>query len=187
MRLIKKYPNRKFYDTEEKRYVSLDGLASLVRAGEDVQVVENESGEDITTLVLSQILREQGKKGQALPQTLLTALIRRGTASLEHLSNYFRSSVEALLALDQELQENIDTLAERGDISLAEAQELREELLDRVADRQRGTEKTILREIEASLMRLDIPSRSDLEGLGSQLEEIQAKVDALLSDLQSEA
>jgi polyhydroxyalkanoate synthesis repressor PhaR len=187
VRLVKKYPNRKFYDTEEKRYVSLDGIASLVRAGEDIQVVENDSGEDITTLVLSQILRQQGKKGQALPQSLLTALIRRGTASLEHLSNYFRSSVEALLALDQELQDSINDLAERGEISLAEAQELREELLDSVRRSQRAAEETILQEIEASLVRLDVPSQSDLEGLDSQLEEIEAKVDFLLSDLQSGA
>lgn len=187
VRLIKKYPNRKFYDTEEKRYVSLDGMASLVRAGEDVQVVENESGEDITTPVLSQILREQGKKGQALPQSLLTALIRRGTGGLEQLSSYFRSSVEALHALDQELQDNINGLAERGEISLAEAQELREHLLDRVGDRQRATEETILQEIQASLVRLDVLSKSDLEGLDSQLEEIEAKVDSLLFDLQSGA
>lgn len=187
MRLIKKYPNRKFYDTEEKRYVSLDDIASLVRAGEDIQVVENESGEDITTLVLSQILREQGKKGQVLPQSLLTALIRRGTASLEQLSNYFRSSVEALLALDQELQDSINDLAERGEISLAEAQELREELLDSVGHSQRAAEETILQEIEASLLRLDVPSQSDLEGLDTQLEEIEAKVDSLLSDLRSGA
>ncbi|NIN65794.1 MAG: hypothetical protein GTO63_14090 [Anaerolineae bacterium] len=183
MRQIKKYPNRKFYDMEDKRYVSLDGIASLVRAGEDVQVVENESGEDITSLVLSQILREQGKKGDALPLSLLTALIRRGSGRLDRLRSYFRSSVEALYALEQELQDNIDTLAERGEISLAEAQELREELLERVRDRQRATEETILQEIEASLVRLDVPSKSDLEGLESQLERIEAKVDSLLSDL----
>ena len=187
MRLIKKYPNRKFYDMEDKRYVSLDGIASLVRDGEDVQVVENESGEDITSLVLSQILREQGKKGEAPPLSLLTALIRRGSGRLDQLRSYFRSSVEALYTLEQELQENIDALAERGEISLGEAQELREELLVRARDRQAATEETILHEIEASLTRLDVPAQADLQRLHSQLEHAEAKVDALLSDLQSDA
>lgn len=187
MRLIKKYPNRKFYDMEDKRYVSLDGIASFVRAGEDVHVVENESGEDITGPVLSQILREQGKKGDAPPLSLLTALVRRGSGRLDQLRSYFRSSVEALHTLEQELQENIDALVERGEISLSEAQELREELLVRARDRQRATEERILQEVEASLVRLDVPSKSELERLDSQLEEIDAKVDSLLSDLQSSA
>jgi polyhydroxyalkanoate synthesis repressor PhaR len=185
VRLIKKYPNRKFYDMEDKRYVSLEGIASLVRAGEDVQVVENESGEDITTLVLSQILREQGKKGYALPQTLLTALIRRGTGGLEQLRSYLQASMKSMHTLEDELQDNIDALAERGEISLTEAQELREELLARARDRQASTEARILREIQASLIRLDVPTSSDVQSLHSQLEKIDQKLNSLLSDLQS--
>jgi polyhydroxyalkanoate synthesis regulator protein len=44
LRLIKKYPNRKFYDTEDKRYISLSGIAALIARGEDVQVVDNQTG-----------------------------------------------------------------------------------------------------------------------------------------------
>lgn len=187
MRLIRKYPNRKLYDTDDKRYVSLDGIALLVRTGEEVQVVETESGEDITTLVLSQILREQRRRGYALPRTLLIALIRRGTGGLEQLTSYLQASMKALHALEDELQENIDALAERGEISLAEAQELREELLARARDRQAATEAKILQEIEASLARLDVLSWSDLQSLHSRLEKIDRKLSSLLSDLESDA
>ena len=62
-RLIKRYGSRKLYDTTESRYVSLDEVAAFVREGEEVHVVENKTGEDVTTAVLTQIISEEGRKG----------------------------------------------------------------------------------------------------------------------------
>ncbi len=181
MRQIKKYANRKFYDTEKKRYVSLSSIASLVRAGEDVHVLDNQSGDDITGLVLSQILREQERKGSLLPRTLLTALVRRGAGGLEHLRGSLDSSLEALKTLEDDLDQRIDTLADRGEISLAEAQELREEMVARARERQADREERILQEIEDSLERLGVPARQDVEALNQRLAEIEGKLDSLLS------
>lgn len=181
MRLIKKYPNRKFYDTQDKRYVGLSGIASLVRSGQDIQVVDNQTGDDLTAVVLSEILRQQARRDGFLPLGLLTALVRRGSASLEHLRDSFRGSLEAVRLLEDELHERIDSLAERGEIGLGEAQEFREELLARARDRESAVQERILREIEGSLDRLDLPSQQDLERLSRQLAEIEAKVDSLLS------
>lgn len=181
MRQIKKYANRKFYDAEEKRYVSLSGIASLVRDGADIQVVDNETGEDITGLVLSQILRDLERQGSFLPQTLLTALVRRGSGGLKHVRGSLQASLKALEALEDEIQARVDRMAERGEITLTEAQELREVLLARTRRRQSSVEDSILEEIADSLVRLGVPTRSDVEGLHGQLDEIAAKVDALLS------
>ncbi len=178
---IKKYANRKLYDADEKRYISLPGIASLVREGENIHVVDNETGDDITGLVLSQILREQERQGRVLPQTLLTALVRRGTGGLKQLRGSFQASLKALEALEDEIQERVDSMAERGEITLTEAQELREELLDRARERQSSVEDSILEEIEDSLVRLGVPTRSYVEGLHSQLDDIGAKVDSLVA------
>ena len=59
MPVIKRYPNRKLYDTTAKQYVSLEGIADLVRQGAEVQVVDHATGEDLTTLTLTQIIVEQ--------------------------------------------------------------------------------------------------------------------------------
>lgn len=181
MRQIKKYANRKFYDTEKKRYVSLSGIASLVRAGEDVQVLDNQSGDDMTGLILSQILREQERKGGLLPHVLLTALVRRGTGGLEHLRGSLRSSLVALRTLEDDLDQRIDTLTDRGEISLAEAQDLREEMAARARERQAAAEDRILQEVEDSLVRLGVPGKQDVEPLNRRLAEIEAKLDSLLS------
>jgi len=182
LHLIKKYPNRKFYDMEGKRYVALEDISSLVRAGEEIQVVDSKSGQDITTLVLSQILREQERKGSFLPQALLTALVRRGSGGLKQVRKSFEASLKALQVLEDDVQEKLDALVERGEISLAEAQELREELFARARHSQTAMQESILKELEASLIRLGAPSKSDLEGLNRQLDEFETKVDSLLSD-----
>jgi polyhydroxyalkanoate synthesis repressor PhaR len=181
VRRIKKYANRKFYDTENQRYVSLSDIASLVRAGEDVQVLDNQSGDDITGLILSQILREQERQSGLLPHGLLTALIRRGAGGLEHLRASLHTTLEALSTLEDDLDQRIDTLADRGEISLTEAQELREELVTRARERQADREERILQEIEHSLVRLGVPARQDVEALTVRLAEIEAKVDSLLT------
>ena len=63
--LIKKYANRKLYDTHTSRYVTLEGIAQLVRDGHDVKVVDRDDGRDLTQVTLSQIVLEEEKRGPA--------------------------------------------------------------------------------------------------------------------------
>ena len=80
MPLIKRYPNRKLYDTDAKRYVTLDDVTRLIQAGQEVHVVDYESGEDLTNLTLTQIILEQEKRSSSglIPRFLLTSMIRAG-------------------------------------------------------------------------------------------------------------
>ena len=61
-RLIKRYGNRKMYDTQASRYVTLDGVAELVRGGDDLRIIDNDSGEDLTAVTFAQIIFEEEKK-----------------------------------------------------------------------------------------------------------------------------
>lgn len=74
-RLIKKYANRRLYDTGTSAYVTLDHLADLVRAGTDFRVVDAKTGEDLTHSVLSQIIMEEGRGAAMLPVNVLKQLI----------------------------------------------------------------------------------------------------------------
>lgn len=62
--LIKKYANRKLYDTEASRYITLEGISRLVREGHDIQVIDRDSGRDLTPLILSQIVMGEEKRGE---------------------------------------------------------------------------------------------------------------------------
>src|SRR5438093_304328 len=67
--LIKKYANRKLYDTRTSRYITLEGIAQLISEGADVEVVDRESGRDLTPVVLSQtVLSEERRGGQQGPR-----------------------------------------------------------------------------------------------------------------------
>ena len=76
MRIIKKYSNRRLYDTQKSAYLNLDELAGLIRGGEEVQVVDAKSGEDLTRGVLLQVILEAQGARELLPVGLLHRLIR---------------------------------------------------------------------------------------------------------------
>ena len=63
--LIKKYANRKLYDTNTSRYITLNGISELVREGYDIEVVDRDTGADLTPLILSQIVLGEEKRGRA--------------------------------------------------------------------------------------------------------------------------
>lgn len=83
IRLIKRYGSRKLYDTEESRYASLEEIAGWIREGQQVQVMDNATGEDVTVQTLGQIIAEEGKRGRSVPPSeLLHELIAAGGEAL---------------------------------------------------------------------------------------------------------
>ena len=97
-RLIKRYGSRKLYDTEESRYVSLDDVAGWVRDGQEIQVQDNASQEDVTVATLTQVISEEGRKGAAfLPSDLLHNLIRIGGQAVTTRVRKFQSGVDRLM------------------------------------------------------------------------------------------
>jgi len=134
--LIKKYANRKLYDTQTSRYITLEGISRLVREGRDIQVVDRDTGRDLTPLILSQIVVGEEKRneeddgdgnlhdrGQALfdyvrrtlsgPAAMVTSRVERGRSELEELVD---AAVErALTRLSIPTRRDIDALNARLD------------------------------------------------------------------------
>jgi polyhydroxyalkanoate synthesis repressor PhaR len=96
--LIKKYGNRRLYDTGESRYITLDELSEKIQGGEDVRVVDAKSGDDLTQATLTQIIIEGRGAAQLLPIPLLTQLIRLGDDALaEFFGRYVTGALEVYL------------------------------------------------------------------------------------------
>ncbi len=84
--LIKKYANRKLYDTHTSHYITLEGIADLVRDGHTIQVVDRDNGQDLTQVILSQIVLSEEKRGPArLMDAGADALHDRGQALLDYV------------------------------------------------------------------------------------------------------
>lgn len=81
-KIIKRYTNRKLYDTVESRYVTLDEIAGMIKAGAEVKIVDNKSKEDLTSVTLAQIVFEEEKKSSRMPLSVLREIIRHPGESL---------------------------------------------------------------------------------------------------------
>src|SRR5207253_10394791 len=95
MRLVKRYGNRKLYDTSESRYVTLEEIGRWVKAGEEVKILENDSGDDLTAVTFAQIiLEEERRKSGLLSLPVLRDIIRHGEAALQNLAATVDRGVE---------------------------------------------------------------------------------------------
>lgn len=77
-RIIKRYANRKLYDTEHSRYVTLEQISEMIRNGDDVKIVDNKSKEDLTSVTLAQIIFEEEKKHSFMPLGTMRNIIQNG-------------------------------------------------------------------------------------------------------------
>lgn len=98
IRLIKRYESRKLYDTEESRYVSLDEISGWIRQGQEVKVMDNATGADVTSQTLTQIILDEGRRGTSfLPSELLHDLVRMGERAVSTGFEQVSSGVDRLV------------------------------------------------------------------------------------------
>ena len=103
--VIKRYSNRKLYDTQESRYVTLEEIEEMIRAGKEVSVVDATSGEDLTTVTLTQIILENARNHRwTLPVGFLHQLIKHGEAWQDFVQRSFKGSLEGLLSSQREME-----------------------------------------------------------------------------------
>lgn len=102
--VVKKYANRRLYDTDESRYITLGELTDKIRQGIDVQVIDAKSNEDLTQATLTQIILES-KAARALPTALLSRLIRmQDDALVEFFGRYMTGALELYMTAKQGAQ-----------------------------------------------------------------------------------
>jgi polyhydroxyalkanoate synthesis repressor PhaR len=129
-RLIKKYANRRLYDASQSRHVTLDDIREFIIQGEKITVVEDKTGEDITRLILLQVIAEQEQFGKPILSTpLLESIIRfYGNGMQEFMSRYLEKSVETFTRQQETLQAQISKLM--ANAPLATMSELAKQNLD---------------------------------------------------------
>jgi polyhydroxyalkanoate synthesis repressor PhaR len=102
--VIKRYSNRKLYDTQESRYVTLDEIEEMIRAGKEISVVDAASGEDLTSVTLTQIILEAERNHRGnLPASFLHQLIKHGEAWQDFIQRSLRSSLENVTSSQREM------------------------------------------------------------------------------------
>jgi len=167
--LIKRYANRKLYNTQASRYITLKGIAELVEADEEVRVIDNETGEDITNVALSQILVDSERSSSAVSHTLLSELISRGG---DALYGALRRGVGDATGGIDELQKNVRRIIKSRE---GDAAKIGEWIAVSTPDFDRVVENAMERVFKI----LDLPRRKDIEALNQNLQRVADAVESL--------
>ncbi|RIK33509.1 MAG: hypothetical protein DCC52_03060 [Chloroflexi bacterium] len=169
MPIIKRYNNRKLYDTHAKRYVTLFDLADMIRRGDDVIVLDHADGQDITSQIQAQIIFEQERQTRnSLPKT---NLIQASNQTLKQLRTTLLP-LDRAAQLDSEIERRMQTLIARGEISAKQGNQILEKLLAvHSTPRSAGELK-----IERALEKRGTPTRREMQMLSEQINHLSQEL-----------
>ena len=171
--LIKRYANRKLYNTRSSRYITLKGIAELIEQGSEVRVVDNESGEDITSVTLSQTLVDTERNQRSVPGPILSDLIQR---SGDALYAALKRGVGDASGSIEDLQRGVRRFL---DEKLEDARGVQDVGREWVALAVPDLEKVLQSALERALDALDLPRRSDVDRLHRKVDEMLERLEAL--------
>jgi polyhydroxyalkanoate synthesis repressor PhaR len=188
-RIIKRYANRKLYDTEHSRYVTLDQISEMIRNGDDVKIVDNKTKEDLTTVTLAQIIFEEEKKQRSfLPLAAMRNIIQSGGAWFAEAQR----RVSAILPGKRKDEAGNDlpdepAVADAGDEtafrtrSLASLREWVEQSKHRLDEWQKQVDAKIRTTIDGLSQSIPLwgTVNKDVRALADRIEELEAKLHEL--------
>jgi polyhydroxyalkanoate synthesis repressor PhaR len=182
-RVIKRYANRKLYDTENSHYVGLLDILKLVREGEDIEVVDSRTGEDLTSVTLALAMTEEEKSGGSkLPLDVLKELIKRGSESLDEIMRVSRLARKGAVQMAEEsASKYYKKLVDHGEMSEDEAKGYLKLVSKAVTKRRRSMESGIDERVRAYVKAMELPSRLDFDRLARKIDSVVEKLDAHLS------
>ena len=171
-KVIKRYTNRKLYDTVESRYVTLDEIAQMIKGGAEVKIIDNRSKEDLTSVTLAQIIFEEEKKRSQMPLGVLREIIRHGG---EAVAGFYAEKAGTLVGKVAELKSKTESI--RDDLSekvrgvtgmFRKPEEAVEELRGKVDSA-----------VKQALDVLGPAAKAEIERLQKRIQELEQKIEQL--------
>ena len=154
--VIKRYSNRKLYDTQESRYVTLEEIEEMIRGGREISVVDASSGEDLTSVTLTQIILEHERTHRGtLPTGFLHQLIKHGEAWQDFVQRSMRSSFEGIVTNQREMERVFRDWTARSGWGPPPAAEVKRESAEPDAERLREEVSSLRERLRALEERLE--------------------------------
>lgn len=208
-RIIRRYRNRRLYDTATQEQITLAQVRDLVTAGVEFRVLENDTGRDLTLLVLTQVFGEVVRHGSGSSDApeVLKALIRKGgDSSMAILSKTVMAAIGALAITRENAEKLIDELIKRGELdkskraeaireAAAKAEERARETIEKVkkspttakareaAEKVRQSVESGIEEVRRQAEKYRPARAEDLEGLKKTIRNLEAKIEELSARL----
>ncbi len=177
-KIIKRYTNRKLYDTVESRYVTLDEIGEMIKAGAEVKIIDNRTKEDLTSVTLAQIIFEEEKKTSKMSLETLRDLIRHGGEVAQRLVEgtqaELRGRVEAVRAA---AEQRVQSLLTRGQQTSDRAKEMVQASQEAMSAFQRRVDERVRATVEQMSSVPD--ARRQMEDISRRIEELEKRLDEL--------
>jgi polyhydroxyalkanoate synthesis repressor PhaR len=177
-KVIKRYTNRKLYDTVESRYVTLDEIAEMIKAGAEVQIIDNRTKEDLTSVTLAQIIFEEEKKTSKMSLETLRDMIRHGGEVAQRLVEgtqaELRGRVEAVRAA---AEHRVQSFIKSGQTTSDRAKELVQTSQETMAALQKKVDERVRAAVEG--MSNFTETRRSLDEITRRLEALEKRLDEL--------
>ena len=178
MHKIKKYANRKMYDTHDKRYVTMAQLSELIKQGEEVMIIDNRTGEDITTAIISQLIgRDNKEKDTNVSSQLLMQLLRKGGGTLtDYAKKYMSIWQGALNVAEDEVTPLVNRLVKNKELSISEAAKLKQEIMGYTSSLKRWISDSIDKRVGEVLQSMNLVTNDHLKALSLEVDALSKKV-----------
>lgn len=175
MRRIKKYSNRKLYDTEDKQYISLARVSELVRSGEDVFIQDSKTGEDLTAATMSQLLaRDKG-----VPSGVLMQLLQKGQGTLLSARKFVSLWQSAMSMAEGEIDKVVRRMVKNNELSESEGSRFKTEVMGYAGNLKAWITEKIDQRVNEVLGVMNLVSKDQIKDLEDKVLDLTTQVKKL--------
>ena len=181
MHRIKKYANRKLYDTTDKKYVSMDSLSKLIRSGKEISIIDNETGEDLTASIVSRLIaRNKGEDKKAVSSGLLIQLFRKGGGALtDYAKKYVSIWQSAFTMAEDEVDRLVNMLVKNKEISKSEGSRLKNEITGYTDSVKGWIADNVDKRINEVLGVMKLPTKDQISALTKRIDRLEKRLKQL--------
>lgn len=178
MHRIKKYANRKLYDTTDKKYISRTRLSELIKQGQDIEIIDNETGEDLTASIVSSLIATtKGKAGGTVSSGVLIQLFRKGsTAVTDYAKRYVSVWQRSFVMAEDEIDTMVKGLVRNKEISTSEGNRLKQEIIGYTASIKNWISDTIDRRLKEVLSATHLATKDQVSELSARINILEEKL-----------
>jgi polyhydroxyalkanoate synthesis repressor PhaR len=181
MHRIKKYSNRKLYDTTDKRYITMDEIAELIKAGEEISIYDNQSDQDITAPIVSQLLgRQLGASDNGMPAKVLFQMLRKGGKGLMGPTKKYLGFWQKALTMAEDKSDKLTNFfSDDSDISEDEGNQIEEEILHQSNELENWMNAQIDERVSEILKKKNFATKRQISNLRTKIQELSGRIEAL--------
>lgn len=178
MHRIKKYANRKLYDTTDKKYISRARLSELIKQGKDIHIVDNETGEDLTASIVSSLIATtRGKAGGTVSSGVLIQLFRKGGNALtDYAKRYVSLWQRSFVMAEDEIDHMVKGLVKNKEISKSEGTRLKNEIIGYTSSIKEWISDTIDRRLKEVLSATNLATKDQVSSLTERIHILEEKL-----------